>query len=261
MLDKTLRAARPGDSRITSDPDPARQLAVVCGGLPLALRITAALLAADPTLSVAELAGQLADEIDRLQTLHYDDGGGTSAPSVARSLDLSYRRLDEATAQLFRLLPVNTGPDISTAAVAALAGQPTRQVRTVLGQLVQAHLLEPAGAGSGRWRMHDLLRLYARQLPATQPQEQELGQARGRLLDYYLNQARAAGAHLSALPGTSLPGIFGDRLDALAWLDAERPNLIAAAVMAASCGRDQVALFLPRSLSQYLILRQRSMNF
>ena len=101
----------------------------MCGGLPLALRITAALLAADPALTVAELAGQLADEVGRLAALRYDDGGGTSAPSVAAAFDLSYRHLDERdepAARLFRLLAVNPGPDVSTAAAAALTGAARR---------------------------------------------------------------------------------------------------------------------------------------
>ena len=51
LLEQVLRAARPGDDRISSDPAAAGRLAGVCGGLPLALRITAALLAADPALT------------------------------------------------------------------------------------------------------------------------------------------------------------------------------------------------------------------
>ena len=101
----------------------------------------------------------------RLEALRYDDGSGTSAPSVAAAFELSYRQLDAAAARVFRLLPVNPGPDISTAAAAALAGQPAGHGRgEVLGQLVRAHLIEAAAGAAGRWRMHDLLRLYARQL-------------------------------------------------------------------------------------------------
>ena len=142
-----LRAARPGDDRITSDPQAAGQLAGVCGGLPLALRITAALLAADPALTAAELADQLADEVGRLAALRYDDGGGTSAPSVAAAFDLSYRHLDEAAARLFRLLAVNPGPDVSTAAAAALTGQPAGATRMVFGAAGAG-----ASGGTGRGR-------------------------------------------------------------------------------------------------------------
>jgi tetratricopeptide (TPR) repeat protein len=258
LLEEVLRAARPGDARIIDDPDAARQLAEVCGGLPLALRITAALLTADPTLTAAELAEQLADQVRRLENLHYDDGGGSNAPSVAVAFDLSYRHLDPVTAKLFRLLPVNPGPDVSTAAVAALAGQPVNQTRVVLGRLTRAHLIEPSGIRAGRWRMHDLLRLYALQLIATEAQVDELEQARTRLLEYYLNQAGAADAHLRGSSEEPTPERFSDRLDALAWLDAERSNLIAATVMAATFGVDNVAQSLPRHLAEYLYFRQRA---
>ena len=146
LLEAVLRAARPDDDRIRGDPEAARRLAEACGGLPLALQITAALLAADPALTAGELADELADEIRRLEALCYDDGGGTSAPSVAAAFELSYRQLDEAAARVFRLLPVDPGPDVSTAAVAALADWPVGETRTVIGRLVRAHLVE---TGSG----------------------------------------------------------------------------------------------------------------
>jgi len=66
--------------------------------------------------TVRGLAGELGDEVRRLGALRYDDGGGTSAPSVAAAFELSYRQLDESAARMFRLLPVNPGPDTSTAA-------------------------------------------------------------------------------------------------------------------------------------------------
>lgn len=119
LLDGALRAARPGDDRIGADRRGAARLAGICGGLPLALQITAALLKADPSFTVSDMADELADEIRRLKALQYDDGSGTSAPSVAAAFKLSYRQLDEVTARVFRLLPVNPGPNVSTAAAAA----------------------------------------------------------------------------------------------------------------------------------------------
>jgi hypothetical protein len=160
LLDEVMRLARPEDDRVSADPVAAGELAGICGGLPLALRIAGALLAADPALTAAELAGELRGEVGRLEALAYDDGGGTSAPSVAAAFELSYRQLDAAAALLFRLLPVNPGPDVSTAAAAALAGWRAGEARRVIGRLARAHLVEPAG-GAGRWRMHDLLGLYA----------------------------------------------------------------------------------------------------
>lgn len=199
MLDEALRAARPGDDRITADRGAAARLAGVCGGLPLALRITGALLVADAALAAGELAEELGDEVHRLEALRYDDGGGTSAPSVAAAFELSYRQLDPGTARLFRLLPANPGPDISAAAVAALAGQPAGTTRRAIGHLARAHLVEETGGGAGRWRMHDLLHLYARQLSDAQAAADVREQAIDRLLNYYLDRADGADAHMGRL--------------------------------------------------------------
>jgi tetratricopeptide (TPR) repeat protein len=254
-LEEALRAIRPGDDRVSRDRGAAERLAGICGGLPLALRIMAALLIADPALTVDELGDELANEVRRLEGLHSGNGNGTSVPSVAAAFELSYRRLDPAAAQLFRLLPVNPGPDVSTAAAAALAGRPVSETRRVLGQLARAHLVEAAGAAA-RWRLHDLLYPYARQLSDACADADGREQARDRLLDYYLTTAGAAADHLRALPGTPVPASFSGRDDALAWLDEARASLIPAVTLAANAGRDHIAMLLPLQLSNYLSWRR-----
>jgi hypothetical protein len=256
LLDKVVRAARPADDRIGTDQAAAEGLAAACGGLPLALQVTAALLAADPTMTAAELAAELADEVRRLEALRYDDGSGVSAPSVAAAFELSYRQLAEDTARMFRLLSDGPGPDLSTAAAAALADRPVGETRRVIGQLIKAHLVEGGNGAAVRWRMHDLLRLYARQLSAAHADADGREQARGRLFSYYLDTAGAADTHLRALPGNPVPEAFPGREEALAWLDGERACLIAAVTMASS-GWDQVAMLLPLKLSEYLLWRRR----
>jgi tetratricopeptide (TPR) repeat protein len=254
LLDKVVRAGRPDDDRIRGVPAAAGRMAGGCCGLSLAPQITAALLAADPALTAAELAAEMADEVRRLQALRYDDGSGVSALSVAAAFELSYRQLEDDAARMFRLLPADPGPDVSTGAAAELAGWPASRARAAIGRLTRAHLVEPGGA-RGRWRMHDLLRLYAGQVPGNDPGERE--QAVDRLLAWYLQQADAADKHLWALAGTPVPAEFADRDDALAWLDAQRPNLIAAVTMAADTGRNQEAMDLPLTLSTYLDWRRR----
>jgi tetratricopeptide (TPR) repeat protein len=192
LMDKALRQARPNDDRIGGNLQGAARLARLCGGLPLALQITAALLKADPELSTAELTDQLSGEKDRLAGLRYDDGNGTSGPSVAATFGLSYHRLDEAAARMFRLLPVSSGPDVSTAVAAKLADLPFGRARGVLGTLSKAHLIEVAPGPKGRWRMHDLLRLYAQQLSDRHAKADDREGGRDRLLHYYLNAATVA---------------------------------------------------------------------
>jgi hypothetical protein len=48
MLDRVLRVTRPDDTRACDYPEDAAQIVDLCGGLPLALQITGALLADDP---------------------------------------------------------------------------------------------------------------------------------------------------------------------------------------------------------------------
>src|ERR1019366_8202396 len=92
MLDRTLRVARPGHSRVTDCPGDAAAIARTCGGLPLALRIIAALLAEDPARPLAAMAADLRDERTRLDAISYANTG------VRAAFDLSYQRLDPAVA-------------------------------------------------------------------------------------------------------------------------------------------------------------------
>lgn len=256
LLNTVVRTARPDDERIHGDQDAARRLAGLCGGLPLALQITAALLTADPALSAPELADQLAVESERLDQLRYTEGAGPGLASVAAAFELSYRQLEEVPARVFRLLSVNAGPDTSTAATAILAGLPLTLARRALASLVQAHMIEPAAGRAGRWRMHDLLRLYARQLRDEDAFADDREQARDRLLNYYLARAYSADQHLRAQSGPAVPGGFADRGTAVEWLDSERPNLLASVSMAADADRDQFVIQLPLVLAEYLQLRR-----
>jgi tetratricopeptide (TPR) repeat protein len=235
LLDNTLRAIRSDDRRISGDPAAAQALAAACDGLPLALWIAAALLAADPALTAGELAGELADEVTRLDELRYDNGSETGAESVAAAFDLSYRKLDKTAARMFRLLASNPGPDISTRAIAALAGEPLGQSRKAVGQLLKAHLVESRSASPPRWWLHDLLRLYARTLSDADPDERDT--ARNRLLSYYHGAAAYVDSILTRQPppeviAPPVPTVGHDLVDrrsALTWAKTELPNLLACA--------------------------------
>ena len=137
----------------------------------------------------------------------------------------------------------------------SLADVDQRAARRGLEALARAHLIDH-GSSYGRWQMHDLLRLYAQELSEAYADTDGQQQALDRLLRYYLENAVAATEHLRALPGMPVPADFTGRDSALAWLDAERPNLVAAVTMAASTGRDLVAMLLPLSLHEYMFLRR-----
>jgi tetratricopeptide (TPR) repeat protein len=252
VLDAVLRQRNPADERITAQPGPAEQLVGLCAGLPLALQITAALLADDPDQPVATLVDELSHAEGRLDTLAYGQRG------VRATFDLSWQHLrerDQQAARLFLLMSCEPGPDISTLAAAALADQPVAATTRLLRTLRRAHLIEP-GTAPGRWRMHDLVRLYATQLSNTHTTTADRTAAVHRLHAHYLDTARAANAHLRALPGQPVPDRFTDRAQALTWLDTERPNLIAAVHYANNTRRHRTTTDLADNLAEFLQWRR-----
>jgi tetratricopeptide (TPR) repeat protein len=254
-LDTWLRAARPDDDRIAGDADAARKLAGACGRLPLALWISAALLQADPALSASDLADEIGAARHRLRSL-WDGGAGPGVSGAVTVFELAYRKVPERVARVFRLTSVHPGPDASAATVEVLADQPASEVRGALAALAQVHLVETASGGTGRWRMHDLVRLYARHLSDAEAQADGRDFALDRLLGYYLSMTEAADGQVRGRPGLAYPAAFISRDDALAWLDAERSSLTAAVGMAADLGRDYIAASLSLFFAQYLARRR-----
>ncbi|MGW0835640.1 ATP-binding protein [Streptomyces prunicolor] len=244
LLDRALRIADPGDTRVVDDPDAAEQLAVLCGHLPLALQIAVALLAEDPGQPVTELVAELGESRDRLG--HLDDG----ERSVRAAFELSYRRLSPEQARLLRLLALAPGPEVSDEVVAALVGAEAPPVRE-LKALARAHLVE-RGSGRGWWRLHDLVRVFGVDVGSREEGEA----ARERVLGFYLWCASLADERLRWLPGMPVRERFGDRAQALAWFDGERAGLVAAVGWAREERFADKAAKLALCLGQYLDWRR-----
>ncbi|SFC20265.1 AfsR/SARP family transcriptional regulator [Streptomyces aidingensis] len=223
-----------GTERVAAERQAARDVVGACGFLPLAIRIAASRLASRRTWTVATLAERLADERRRLDELTAGD------QAVAATFELGYQPLDPEQARAFRLLGLADGPDISLPAAAALLDRGPAVTEDLLESLVDASLLE--SAAPGRYRFHDLVRLFARaraERDEQPPAEREA--ARTRLLDFYLATAatvygmqRPGDRLITHLEPTAHPGLrFTDRGSALDWLYAEGENLLAAARQAA----------------------------
>lgn len=203
--------------RAHHEPDAVREVLQLCGHLPLAIRISAARLQHRPRWTVSYLAGKLRDQRRLL------DG-------VSAAFTVSYEQLDEAEQRMFRLLGLVPGRDIDPYGAAALAGMPEDEAEELLESLLDAHMLlqfEP-----GRYTFHDLLREHARSIA-------EDDGAVLRLLTYYLHRSRAAMDRLFPYSVSQREGIpqpaapiapVRDAAEAIAWLDAERSNIIATAV-------------------------------
>ncbi|MFF3967977.1 tetratricopeptide repeat protein [Streptomyces griseorubiginosus] len=257
LLDAALRAARgDADTRFTDAPEATETVATLCAGLPLALRIAAAVLAAAPTRPAASLAEALRDEHNRLDELERPDGADLKPPerAVRASFNLSYTLLDNEHAQLFRLLPLNPGPDLSTEAASCLADTTKKSTARLLQHLADAHLIEH-GQAWGRWRIHDLVRLYADEHGRTHANSDQRDTARLRLFTHYQDATQAANTHLDTHSDPRAIR-FRDRDHALEWLDAEHPNLTATATAAPALGHPAITTSLAFSLAQYLKFRR-----
>lgn len=224
-----LLARIAGHDRLAREPQAATEVARSCGYLPLAVRIVGAKLAYRPGWTLANFARRLADEQRRLHELAAGD------VQVRASFALSYRELAPATARVFRRLGLIAGPDFAASVIAALADTTVEDAAMRLEALVNAHLVE-AAATPGRYRLHDLLRLYAREQVKADEAEPARHAALERALGWYLAIAEYANEFLmpTSLRGPGADGSpFPDQQAALAWLEAERANLVAAAKQAA----------------------------
>lgn len=288
LLDRLL-----GPDRTAAEPAATDDLADRCGRLPLALRIAAAHLTANPRRTIADQVAALSGA-DRLAELAVP---GDEATAVRAAFALSYAALEPAARRLFRLLGLVPGPDVTPPAAAALTGSaltdaadgvppaavagpgtapaaaasaeaetgPGAGAAGLLDRLARAHLL--ARSGPDRFAFHDLLRLYAMERVEAEETAGGRAAALGRLHDWYLATADAAARRLypgkARLPVPPLPAVpgFDEPAAASRWLDAEWPNLLAAMRRAAEHGPRQVAWLLADVLRGYVWLRMDTVGW
>lgn len=219
-----------GEQRLSADPDMARALVAHCAHLPLALRILTERLLDRPEAPLADIAAELDAENERLDTLGTTDDELSDVRAV---FDSSYTALPSEAARMFRVLGVHPGIELDAASCAAAAGMPVKQTRALLDQLAGTHLLQRLGRE--RYRLHDLLRMYAAErFHAEEPAEHQT-EVIGQLARWYLASAR--NAVLAVMPNfrpvpdpegqpSGEPLTFDTAHAALAWFEQERPTLV-----------------------------------
>nr|WP_323747311.1 tetratricopeptide repeat protein [Catenulispora pinisilvae] len=219
-----------GRHRVLSEPRASADLIRLCAALPLALCVAAERVGRRRAGTFAGTVAELADEAGRLDTL---GAGGDPLTDVRAVFSWSVRVLPNAAARLFRLLGVCPGPDIDVFAAANLAGVSAATARRLLDTLADANLLDVGPAD--RYRMHDLLRDYARELAFAADDATDRTAALTALADWRLHTASAAMDHVAPerreLPGRiPVPAVVGPRFsgvhDASAWLEASRAGLV-----------------------------------
>jgi DNA-binding SARP family transcriptional activator len=249
-----------GPARVAEDPAAAQRIVALCGHLPLALRIAAARLVARPGLPIAALADRLEAAQHRLDELAVAD------LAVRASLELTHRGLAAQTRTAFRRLGLLRQREFPSWALAALLDVPLAPAERLLDDLVAANLVEPAG--ESRYRLHDLVRLYAQeQAAATEPAHARAAAIR-RLVGAALALAERADARLSAdflgvsrhrLPRWSLPQVEAERLTAQPrdWFEREHAFLVAAVDDGLDLGATGLAGCLAASLTTFFQISNR----
>lgn len=235
------------------DPEKFRPLLPHLGGLPLALRLLAGHLREPAPGVLEELVDRLSDRDDRHALLHGDGDN-----PLFRALDLTYERLPEPAAGLYRRLGVAPRADLQLDTVYALA--PDRDavtVRRALYALRAAGLVERRGGDT--YLVHPLVHDHASSLAERTDPEEQRAAVRGRFVAYYLNIAEAGEAALSARFRYDPMGAYvadaraaaGRAADAERELARRRDGLVAAVRLAADTGRHMDAWRLCQGLWTY----------
>ncbi|GAA2272734.1 BTAD domain-containing putative transcriptional regulator [Nonomuraea roseoviolacea subsp. roseoviolacea] len=243
-----------GAERVREEPEEAAALAGLCGRLPLALRVAGARLATRPHWTLAQLVERMENETRRLDEL---DHGGLG---IRASFSLTYEGLGPDARRLFRRLALPDFPLVSGWAAAALLDRPYAAAQDVLDTLADAHLVEIAGEGRGlrsRYRLHDLIKVFARERLTAEEPEPERDAALERVLGALLFLTEEAHRSLygddarvlSAAPRRPLPGPLTGRIlaEPMEWLERERGVILAGVRQAAQAGHAGLAWDLAES--------------
>ncbi len=259
---RALLAKIVGADRLNAEPDATDRLLAACAGLPLAIRIAGVRLAGRTGWTVASLAAKVADERRRMDEFKVGDLAVRACFQVSFDSLPAARPGQPDPARTFRLLGLWHGPFISLPAAAALLAEPEDLAADSLEMLVDAHLLQSLAAD--RYRLHDLLRVYAAEKAEAEETGPDRDAAVHRVLTWYLHTAAAAGRVISPQHArvplddshpVPPPPTFESLEQALDWCESARANLVAAASQAAAGGMHEIAWKLPAAMMSFFYRR------
>ncbi|MFG1678680.1 ATP-binding protein [Nonomuraea sp. NPDC049269] len=224
------------------------QLAQLCGGLPLALRIAGNRLVSRPGWNAADLAARLTNEERRLDQLSAGD------LKIATAFGLSYEQLATSTRRLFRRLALVPGRSFDAALAAVVGGTSIEEAWDALDELVDLGLLQDST--SERYRFHDLVRLFARDRLQQEEPAAERDALTVTMTSWLLRTATTAGRWFE--PGYGDPGQAAPDAAELSsaekadhWLRVNVDNWLGALRHAASIGRFTAVLDCAESMDWF----------
>ena len=246
--------------RAVAEPGATAALAELCARHPLALRIAAERIAGDETMTVTDAVAALSVAANRLSELSVEDDETAAIRTV---FGWSYQTLPSPARRMFRLLGLHDGPDLPLAACGALSDLSEEACTEALARLTDSNLAEEYTPG--RFRLHDLLRLFAHERALVEDSEQDRTAAVTGLTDWFLHSACTARVTLDPhLPPLEPPVArlampaqrFADDQAALAWCELERQNLTAIALQAQQFNLNEQGWKLPTALFPFFDRRK-----
>jgi DNA-binding SARP family transcriptional activator len=235
-----------GRERVEAEASAALTLVRLCGCLPLALRIVAAKLAMRKHWRIDKMVRRMTNEGKRLDELVLSGVG------IRATLTLSYDSLAPVARRLFLRLGLLGAADFASWVAAPLLDMEAEDAGDILESLVEARLVEVRVHDDGwpRFRLHDLVRIYALERLAEEPIA-ERALALRRLLGCWLSLAgeahrRSYGGDFLKLHGNAprwplAPDVVDQLLvKPLSWLRGERAGLVSAVLQSAQVGFDEL---------------------
>lgn len=254
-----LIASTLGDDRAQAEARAARELVDLCDGVPLALCVAAARLAARSRWSIGEMVEALRCEQLRLAALAMEDD-----MAVRPALDVSYSALEPAVQRVYWLLSLFPGVCFDSGLAAAAATVPRQEASRLLGVLADVNLLDDVAGG--QYRYHDLTRLHARGMAEQLETPDDQKAVVRRIVDWFLTAATRAGEAVTRYRGSlepeilcppTEPAVFPDSATALDWLDRELVNVVAVARLAAANGMGRATWQLADAMWPVFLYRGR----
>lgn len=230
----------------------------ICAGLPLALAIVASRAQLEPEAFAVGAASAVS--VRRPSSFSAVDRSRSFEALLSRSM----ASLSEEAQRCFVSIGLGTAPELSLAELASLGGCDRKDAETVVGELMDASLMQ--GLGCRRYALHDLIWEFLVEQASSLIEQDDALRSRKRLLDYLVHGTVAATAQFApyrkrpGLPGP-VDGVeveeFGTAAEARDWMASILSAAMRAISHGAAWGYARETAQLSEGISAYLDIQGR----